>query len=269
MSHLYLKNTSGTAGSNVPGDSSNVTVIEDVSAVLFDKDGTLIEFNTMWTRWLEQFVETLQKNEPSFEKGRSTFLRWIGWDEKSNQLRPNSCLAIAPTREVTAMAAGAIHGEGQLPWDVAWQIVETTQKEVEADFPWEELTKAVPGTLELLKELKEADVPIVLVTADTRDRALQDMEQIGALDYFDLILGDDCVEISKPAPDMVEVACERLGLSPDEVVVVGDTTSDMRMAQAAGVKAGIGVLTGSASRADLESVADYVIDSVASISLSR
>lgn len=67
----------------------------------------------------------------------------------------------------------------------------------------------------------------------------------------------------KPSPDMILRALSKVKIKPDEVVMVGDSTSDMQMGRNAEVKACIGVLTGHTPREKLERLADVVIPSVA------
>jgi phosphoglycolate phosphatase-like HAD superfamily hydrolase len=58
------------------------------------------------------------------------------------------------------------------------------------------------------------------------------------------------VESSKPAPDLVEVALEKAGVSAGEAVFVGDTVWDVQACQKAGVPC-IGLLSGGISRDEL------------------
>lgn len=52
----------------------------------------------------------------------------------------------------------------------------------------------------------------------------------------DLVVGAHDVPRSKPAPDMVLLACERLGVAPARAVLVGDSRFDRDAAYAAGVR---------------------------------
>jgi phosphoglycolate phosphatase len=62
---------------------------------------------------------------------------------------------------------------------------------------------------------------------------------------------------------MIFEVLRKTGCRVDEAVMVGDSVSDMKMGNAAGVKASIGVLTGVDGREELEKFADVVVDSVA------
>ena len=62
---------------------------------------------------------------------------------------------------------------------------------------------------------------------------------------------------------MVARLCAETGVPAERTAVVGDSPADMRMGRAAGAGRTIGVLTGVGSHADLDPLADVVIDSVA------
>ncbi|MBC7110413.1 MAG: HAD-IA family hydrolase, partial [Archaeoglobi archaeon] len=61
--------------------------------------------------------------------------------------------------------------------------------------------------------------------------------------FFDVIVTGDEVKAGKPHPEIILRACELLGVSPKEVVLVGDTQSDVIAGKSAGCRAVIGVGT--------------------------
>ena len=56
------------------------------------------------------------------------------------------------------------------------------------------------------------------------------------MDLNALVAGDD-TDHPKPAPDMLLLACKKLGVSPAEAVMVGDSENDALAARAAGIRA--------------------------------
>ncbi len=97
--------------------------------------------------------------------------------------------------------------------------------------------RAEPGTRELLEGLRAAGLRLAVVSnADGRvDRYL---ETAGLADCFEFVLDSGVVGIEKPDPRIFQLACERLGMSPDEVVYVGDSYEvDVVGARAAGIEA--------------------------------
>jgi HAD superfamily hydrolase (TIGR01509 family) len=108
----------------------------------------------------------------------------------------------------------------------------------------------LPGAAELLRTCKRRGLAVVLASsADGREfsalRAALDAE-----DAIDEATFSGDVERSKPAPDLVRVALDRAGVSPQEAVFVGDTTWDVRASQKAGVPC-IGLLSGGIGREEL------------------
>ena len=69
----------------------------------------------------------------------------------------------------------------------------------------------------------------------------------------------------KPEAGMVLAFCEQTGLSADTVVVVGDNRHDIEMGRNANAGLCVGVLTGTSTRADLESIADIVLDDISGL----
>lgn len=118
----------------------------------------------------------------------------------------------------------------------------------------------VDGSIETLQALWQRGYPLALVTS----RGRQDVEAFLAqheLDsVFRVVVTRDSVRRLKPHPMPVRLAAKRLGVSPKQCVMVGDTNVDIRSAQAAGALA-VGVLCGFGDRNDLAD-ADLVIEAV-------
>lgn len=124
--------------------------------------------------------------------------------------------------------------------------------------------KLYDGAEELLHKLDQADYKLGLVTA-AKDAA-KNLEDLGVAQLFDVVISAKDITKHKPDPEGILLAVERLGIEPGEAVYVGDMMTDMYAAQAAGLKACIGVTIGMANRRELEtSQADYIIDSLAEL----
>ncbi len=95
-------------------------------------------------------------------------------------------------------------------------------------------TRLFDGVRELLHALPG---PLAIATSKGVSGATRTLRMFGIEDQFAIVLGFDSVERPKPAPDMILEALRRSGHSADEAVMVGDTTFDLEMADAAGVRA--------------------------------
>lgn len=95
-------------------------------------------------------------------------------------------------------------------------------------------TTLFPGAVELLEDLKEAGVRTAIVSTKPGDTIRRIFEHQGRLDLLDLVIGGDEVQHSKPNPEGLRLALERLGLRSEQVLFCGDTVIDAATAQAGG-----------------------------------
>lgn len=110
-----------------------------------------------------------------------------------------------------------------------------------------------PKVRELFKAIRDANGKIALATSSGRDdvKAYQTLAQIEGL--IDTYACADDAKKTKPAPDIFNIAMQKLGNPPkDSVIVVGDTPHDAVAAGTAGLPV-VGVLCGGFSESDLKS----------------
>jgi HAD superfamily hydrolase (TIGR01509 family) len=116
------------------------------------------------------------------------------------------------------------------------------------------------GARELMEDLKRRGRRVVLASSAKPEEVEHYLDLLDARGLADAWTSSGDVERTKPAPDLVEAAIERIGGGP--AVMVGDSTWDCKAAQAAGVPA-IGVLTGGFSVDELEAAgAKAVFESI-------
>ncbi len=105
-------------------------------------------------------------------------------------------------------------------------------------------TTPLPGAEALLDALREAEVPLALVTNKREDAGRQTVELLGWSERFTVIIGADTAEAPKPDAAPILLALDALNAAPDQAAIVGDTESDMgagRAAKLAGVIGLVGV----------------------------
>ncbi|HYH43865.1 MAG TPA: HAD family phosphatase [Burkholderiales bacterium] len=91
------------------------------------------------------------------------------------------------------------------------------------------------GVLELLDHLREAGVPAAVATSTSTARATHKLGNAGILDRFELVVGGDQVERSKPHPDIFVAAARRLGVPPEKCLALEDSDNGVRAALRAGM----------------------------------
>lgn len=106
------------------------------------------------------------------------------------------------------------------------------------------------GAAELLAGLRARGMRLGVATGKTHERACQVLEATRLLSLFDDVAGSDEVEHGKPAPDLIQLAVRRLGVAPDDVVMVGDSPLDLEAGRRAGTRV-VAALWGQGTREQL------------------
>ncbi len=112
-------------------------------------------------------------------------------------------------------------------------------------------TTLYPGTKETLAKLQARGLTLALCTSRSNNSLNALLQVLGIRAHFSAIVTNEDVSHPKPAPDIALLALERLGVRPDETLVVGDTVFDLQMGRAAGCRT-CGVTWGNQGRAQLE-----------------
>lgn len=239
----------------------------DADLVVFDKDGTLIEFEYAWGRQTVVGVEQLTTAVQGDDTLRMDLYRSLGYDIQSQRTMRTGPLATASLAKIYTIAAIVLYQHG-FDWDEAEAVVESAFKGAMDAIPLKELVRPVTDVKDLVSALRRASVRIAVVTVDNRVATQETMALIDIEDQIDFLsCGDDPIAL-KPAPDAVLTACDQLSVEPARTLVVGDTVADMLMAENAGAGCRAGVLTGIGSRDSLIAHADVVLDSIARIRVS-
>ena len=92
-----------------------------------------------------------------------------------------------------------------------------------------------PGTEQILRALRERNVPLALASSTDSGVVCRELEEAGLLSYFDAVIGGDQVRISKPNPEIFFLAAQALGAAPENCFVIEDSFNGIRAARAAGM----------------------------------
>lgn len=116
------------------------------------------------------------------------------------------------------------------------------------------------GIRELLSSLKERGIKIAVLSNKPHERTLNVIYSIFGEDCFDVVQGQKDGVMRKPSPEGVFQILEKLSLTPDDLLYLGDTGTDMQTGKAAGAFT-VGALWGFRKKEELlENHADAVID---------
>ena len=97
--------------------------------------------------------------------------------------------------------------------------------------------RPVPGAIEILQRVKAA-CPIGIVTNHIRSEQVKKIAAIGVEPFIDELVVSDEVGVAKPAAQVFQTALSRLGGTPDQAVMIGDSwSSDILGATGLGIRA--------------------------------
>jgi len=227
--------------------------------VLFDKDGTLIDFHHTWVPATVNTAAAMAAlAHPGDDEERAALTRrlvgLIGYDVETETLDPESLLARGSLGEIAALWARQPGLEG----------MEGAVARIGAEFR----DRAVGSASPLLPlepffgRLRRRGLRLGIATMDTTESARLTFAALGVGHLLDFVTGFDGGHGEKPGPGMVHGFCAAVGIAPGEVVVVGDSLHDLAMAKAAGAGLAIAVLSGVAGHEHLAGSADEVIRGV-------
>lgn len=120
---------------------------------------------------------------------------------------------------------------------------------------------AFPGVEDRIIRLRDAGIGLAVGTNSVLVNTKATLTASGLIDYFDILVTFDAVENGKPAPDIYLAAAKKLGLSPDECMVLEDSPAGLKAARAAGCM--VTALTTSTSDTDSLNPRDYLYPNTA------
>lgn len=188
------------------GVAEDRSVAEELAAVLFDMDGTLVDSEKVWSVGLDELAAhhggTLSDAAREAMVGTNMVesMRILHADLGRPDLDPDASVAYLETRVAELFAGGLI-----------WR----------------------PGAAELLAAVRAAGVPTALVTATRRHLVEVALVTIGA-HHFDAVVAGDDLDETKPHPAPYRTAARLVGADTRRSVAIEDSPNGIASARAAG-----------------------------------
>lgn len=175
-------------------------------AYLFDLDGTLVDSAPDLTSATNHVLRAHDRSETSVNQVRG----WVGQGAK----------------KILKEAFSELHQP--IPDDALPALIDYYEAHIADN------SVIYPGVREALSVFYERGNPMAVVTNKYRYLAIPLLEKLGLMVFFGAIIGGTCAEKPKPYSHPIVLACEQLGVRPEQAVMVGDSYNDQAAAAAAG-----------------------------------
>jgi HAD superfamily hydrolase (TIGR01509 family) len=196
--------------------------ISKIRALCFDVDGTLSDTDDLYVETVARFFTRLPIRDP-----QRAARRFVMWSESPG----NALLGFADT----------IGLDDEMGAVISWMYRHRKKT-------WKKYL-LVPGIDEMLARLK-GHYPMAVVSARDENGTMAFLNHFDLTQHFDVIITGYSAEHTKPYPDPVLLAAQKMGMPPEACLMIGDTTVDIRAGKSAGVQT-VGVLCGFGEEAEL------------------
>jgi HAD superfamily hydrolase (TIGR01549 family) len=212
--------------------------VSRIQAVCFDVDGTLSDsdnvYAAQYTLWLRQIP--FVRHPDHFAR------RLVMWLESPG----NVMMSMSDSIGLNAVAIPAID----------WLYRTFPRKGTKY--------LVVAGVAEMLPRLKQR-YPLAAISARDERNTMAFLENCNLLQYFDVVMTALSARHTKPYPDPILLAAKKMGVSPQNCVMIGDTTVDIRAGKSAGAQT-VSVLCGFGEEPELRRLKpDLVLQTTADV----
>ncbi len=227
-----------------------------IRGILFDKDGTLIDFDRTWVPAYSTALDDLC--DGSADAGlKLRCLVATGYDEETGGTVPNSPMAAAGNDEIAGL------------WLEVAEAPRTDQAISRLVDVMENHAASHPVPLfdlgQLFERLTGRGLVLGVATMDAEWVARQTLSHLEVEAHIGFCAGYDSGHGRKPGGGMATAFCAYENLRPEEIMVVGDNPHDLHMARDAGAGLAVGVCSGVGGVEDLQADADHIIDDATGI----
>ena len=234
-----------------PANTAPLGKTRPIRAILFDKDGTLVDFQRTWGPATEAVMRRLADGSRAAYERLVVASRFV---EAEQRFLPDSPLIAEPTSVYGVLWATALGRPASAEFfaEIDQLLCDATTRHL----------AAIGDPRALLTSLAARGYRLGMITNDAEITARAHLRKLGLDKYLEFVAGYDSGFGAKPDPGPVLAFAQAVGVAPSETAVVGDSVLDLAAARAAGAIA-IGVLTGPAPAAVLAPHADAVFTSPA------
>lgn len=230
------------------------------SAILFDKDGTLLDFDAFWVSVSVKALEEVLAHFHCPHVPINEILEAFGVHDGVTDI--DGVLCKGTYRQMGELVHGVLHSYGCTA-DVE-EVVKTVIHAYNRNADSGTIQPTSAGLAEVLAALKKRGIKLAVVTTDNEQITRKCLKALSIESLFDEIYTDDGHTPTKPDPFCALDFCQKYGVLPEHTCMVGDTMTDVKFARNAGMPVVILAKTPK-SRERMMPVADQVVSDLSEL----
>jgi len=184
--------------------------IDNIKALLFDFEGTLVDFQWKLSAAIEETLEMLW--EMGFATDRILSRKYSTLMTEAMQVAPEIGLSPDHVREKIGILYGRYDEDALTRWALR------------------------PHVKDFLYMIRAKGIRTALVSNVGGKTLTTALSKLCLTEFFDVVLSRNDVQNLKPNPDVLNLALDRLGIAKDNSMLVGDSLDDLNAAKNAGIR---------------------------------
>lgn len=234
--------------------------LSGIEAVIFDKDGTLLDFDLFWVKVSQKAIAEVLVSFDAKKDLLFSVLEGLGVRNGITDI--NGALCKGTYEEIGEIVYKILIENGYKV--LRERVIETVVRSYHKNINAGEIKPTCSNLLEILQELKRQNKKLVVVTTDTEQITRKCLQKLGIDNLFEKIYTDDGKAPPKPNPYCALDFCKNYNIKKKRVVMVGDTLTDVSFAKNAGIAA-IGFAKSEKNKAILKAHTDIVISDMSQL----
>ena len=238
----------------------------DINCIVFDKDGTLIDFEQAWGQRIRDWIDLIVETVGGSNDLAQTLYHTFGYDPLRRQVAIDGPILASSGETMKTLSAGVLYAQQGLSWHQAEKVAIDSLRTIFSTPLSDEEIQPLGDVQGTIRKMRDAGIRIAVATADNRDISEHCLEVLGILQDVEVIMcGNDPLP-QKPDPGVLAWIAGALNITPDKILMVGDTVNDLLTGRNGNAAGCIGINPNGQARAEvLAPYADAILTSIAEI----
>ncbi len=243
-----------------------------IKAILFDKDGTVLDFDATWIPAIAHLVDVVSGEDADLARALGLA---GGYDKEDGTIVSGSLFASGNAATLAARwhplltahasarpnAHSKVRAKARAKACPTCPACEELAQTIDHIFTTQSARHITPlfDVAALFERLKQSRLALGIASSDSQQGVEASLKALQIAGLTDFICGYDSGFGRKPEPGMVHGFCAALGVTAAQTLVIGDNIHDLEMGQRAGAGLLVGVLSGNSTAEDLAPLADEIL----------